>query len=111
MPKSYSLDLRERVVRFVEEGRSRCGAFQGVGFLRGELGESSSREGSIEPKPSAGRRHAKLEPHRSFLLAQVANRTPGGACSRRAALRHEVARARDKEPVGKETASSISSVV
>jgi len=27
--------------------------------------------GSFEPKPSGGRRHAKLELHRSFLLAQV----------------------------------------
>jgi transposase len=27
--------------------------------------------GSFEPKPSGGRRHAKLEPHRSFLVAQV----------------------------------------
>jgi transposase len=30
--------------------------------------------GSFEPKPSGGRRHAKLEPHRSFLLAQVAEK-------------------------------------
>ena len=27
--------------------------------------------GSFAPKPLGGRRHAKLEPHRSFLLAQV----------------------------------------
>jgi len=27
--------------------------------------------GSFEARPSGGRRHAKLEPHRSFLLAQV----------------------------------------
>jgi transposase len=30
--------------------------------------------GSFEPKPSGGRRHAKLEPHRSFLLARVAEK-------------------------------------
>ena len=30
--------------------------------------------GSFEPKPSGGRSHAKLEPHRSFLLAQVAEK-------------------------------------
>jgi transposase len=30
--------------------------------------------GSLEPKPSGGRRHAKLEPHRRFLLSQVDER-------------------------------------
>ena len=30
--------------------------------------------GSFAPKPSGGRRHAKLEPHRAFLLAQVAEK-------------------------------------
>ena len=30
--------------------------------------------GASAPKPSGGRRHAKLEPHRAFLLAQVAEK-------------------------------------
>ena len=29
--------------------------------------------GSLEPKPGGGRRHAKLDPHRAFLLARVAS--------------------------------------
>jgi transposase len=32
------------------------------------------RRGSLAPKPSGGRRHAKLNAHRTFLLAQVAER-------------------------------------
>ena len=28
--------------------------------------------GSVEPKPSGGKRHAKLDPHRAFLLSRVA---------------------------------------
>ena len=30
--------------------------------------------GSLEPKPGGGRRHARLDPHRAFLLARVAER-------------------------------------
>jgi transposase len=30
--------------------------------------------GSLEPKPGGGRRHAKLDPHRAFLLARVAEK-------------------------------------
>jgi len=30
--------------------------------------------GRLEPKPAGGRRHAKLEPHRAFLLARVAEK-------------------------------------
>ena len=30
--------------------------------------------GSLAPKPSGGRRHAKLEPHRAFLLEKVAEK-------------------------------------
>jgi transposase len=29
---------------------------------------------SLAPKPSGGRRHAKLEPHRAFLLQKVAEK-------------------------------------
>jgi transposase len=74
MPKPYSRDLRERVVRFVEEGRSRHAAaahFEvSVSFVV-NLMSAFRATGSLEPKPSGGRRHAKLEPHRTFLLAQV----------------------------------------
>ena len=30
--------------------------------------------GSLAPKPSGGRRHAKLEPHRALLLQKVAEK-------------------------------------
>lgn len=77
MPKPYSRDLRQRVVRFVEGGHSRRAAaahFQVSVFFVVNLLSAFRASGSLEPKPSGGRRHAKLEPHRAFLLAQVAER-------------------------------------
>jgi transposase len=75
MPKAYSLDLRERVAGFVGAGHSRHAAAAHFGVsvsfvvkLMTALGVS----GRLAPKPSGGRRHAKLEPHRAFLLARVA---------------------------------------
>jgi transposase len=77
MPKAYSRDLRKRVVAFVEEGHSRRGAAAhfkvSVSFVV-NLVKAFRTRGSLEPKPSGGRRHAKLEPHRTFLLAQVAEK-------------------------------------
>jgi len=74
MPKAYSVDLRERVVGFVEEGHSRRAAAAhfkvSVSFVV-NLVRAFRTRGTLEPRPSGGRRHAKLEPHRSFLLAQV----------------------------------------
>jgi transposase len=77
MAKPYSRDLRERVVRFVEEGYSRHAAAAhfnvSVSFVV-NLVSAFRATGSLEPKPSGGRRHAKLEPHRTFLLTQVDER-------------------------------------
>jgi transposase len=77
MPKPYSLDLRERVVGFVEEGHSRHRAAAhfrvSVSFVV-NLMKAFQTRGSLEPKSSGGRRHAKLEPHRLFLLARVAEK-------------------------------------
>src|SRR5580692_12902742 len=77
MPRPYSLDLRERVVRFVEEGHSRRAAAAhfkvSVSFVV-NLVAAFRRRRSLAPKPSGGRRHAKLNAHRTFLLAQVAER-------------------------------------
>lgn len=77
MPKPYSLDLRERVVRFVAEGHSRHAAaarFEvSVSFVV-NLVKAFRATGCLEPKPSGGRRHAKLDPHRAFLLARVAEK-------------------------------------
>lgn len=77
MPKPYSLDLRERVARFVESGRSRHAAaahFQvSVSFVV-NLTKAYFTSGRLAPKPSGGRRHAKLDPHRGFLLARIADK-------------------------------------
>lgn len=75
MPKAYSLDLRERVARFVEAGHSRHAAAEHFGVsvsFAVNLMKALQTRGSLEPKPAGGRRHAKLEPHRAFLLARVA---------------------------------------
>ena len=77
MPKPYSLDLRERVFRYVDEGHS-CRAaaahFQvSVSFVV-NLAKAFRVRGSLAPKPSGGRRHAKLEPHRAFLLEKLAEK-------------------------------------
>ena len=77
MPKPLSKDLRERVVAFVEAGHSRRAA-------AGHFGVSPSfvvnlvtlfREtGSVEPRPRGGRRHAKFDPHRAFILDRIAGK-------------------------------------
>ena len=77
MPKPYSLDLRERVAGFVEAGHSRRAAAShfdvSVSFVV-KLVTAVGTSGRLEPKPSGGRRHAKLEPHRAFLLARVSEK-------------------------------------
>lgn len=77
MPKAYSLDLRERVVSFVENGQSRHAAaahFQvSVSFVV-NLVNVFKTSGRLEAKPRGGRRHAKLDPHRGFLIARVAEK-------------------------------------
>ena len=74
MPKAYSLDLRGRVARFVEAGRS-CHAAAAhfsvsVSFVV-KLMKAFRATGSLQPKPSGGRRHAKLDPHRALLIARI----------------------------------------
>lgn len=77
MPKAYSVDLRERVVGFVEAGHSRRAAAAhfavSVSFVV-NLMKAWRTRGSFAPKPAGGRRHAKLEPHRRFLLERVAEK-------------------------------------
>ena len=77
MPRPYSLDLRERVFRYVDEGHSRRAAAAhfrvSVSFVV-YLTKAFGIRGSLAPKPSGGRRHAKLEPHRAFLLEKVAEK-------------------------------------
>jgi transposase len=77
MPKPYSLDLRERVVRFVEAGRSRHAAAAHFGVSVSFvviLMRHYQATGSLAPKRSGGRRHAKLDPHRAFLSGRVAEK-------------------------------------
>jgi transposase len=77
MPRAYSLDLRERVARFVDAGRSRRAAAAHFGVSVSfvvRLIRQWRATGALEAKPLGGRRHAKLEPYRAFLLAKVAER-------------------------------------
>src|ERR1700736_2691536 len=74
MPKAYSLDLRERVARFVACGRS-CHAAAAhfsvsVSFVV-RLMKAFRTTGTLAPRPSGGRRHARLAPHRAFLIARI----------------------------------------
>ena len=77
MPKAYSLDLRERVAGVVNAGRSRRAAAAHFGVSVSfvvKLTKALAVSGRLDPKPSGGRRHAKLEPHRAFLLDRVAEK-------------------------------------
>jgi len=53
MPKAYSLDLRERVARFVDSGRSRRAASAHLNVPVSFV--VNLRTGSLEPKPGGGR--------------------------------------------------------
>jgi transposase len=77
MPKPYSLDLRERVAAFVAAGHSRHAAAAQFGVsvsFAVKLMKALGVSGRLAPKPAGGRRHAKLAPHRAFLLARVAEK-------------------------------------
>jgi transposase len=74
MTKSYSLDLRRRVARFVEAGHSCHEAARhfevSVAFVV-RLMATYRATGSLAPKPEGGWRYSKLDPHREFLLRRV----------------------------------------
>jgi transposase len=77
MPKPYSLDLRKRVVGFVEAGHSRNAAAAHFGVSISFvviLMRNYRATGSLAPKPIGGRRHSKLDPHRAFLQDRVAEK-------------------------------------
>lgn len=77
MTRSYSLDLRERVARFVEDGGSRHAAaahFEvSVSFVV-KLMAALRTTGSLKAKPGGGWRYSKLDPHRDFLIRRVAEK-------------------------------------
>src|SRR3984885_9712982 len=77
MPRAYSQDLRERVVAFVDCGHSRRAAaahFDVSPSFVINLMTAYRLRGSLAPKRLGGRRHAKLDPHREFLLRRVAEK-------------------------------------
>jgi transposase len=78
MGKSYSLDLRERVINFVEAGGSRRQAashFDVSPSFAVKLWRRQDKTGSFEPgkqgRPSGS---GKLANHRNYLIAQVEKR-------------------------------------
>jgi len=77
MTKSYSLDLRERVARFVEAGGSRHAAASHFGVSVSfvvKLMAAFRATGSLAAKPEGGWRYSKLDPHRDFVLRRVAEK-------------------------------------
>jgi transposase len=77
MPKPYSLDLRERVVSYVEAGHSRRAAaahFRVSPSFVINLMTAFRQRGAIAPKALGGWRHSKLDPHRVFILRRVAEK-------------------------------------
>lgn len=77
MTRSYSLDLRERVARFVEGGGSRHSAAAHFGVSVSfvvKLMAALRMTGSLKAKPGGGWRYSKLDPHRDFLTGRVAQK-------------------------------------
>jgi transposase len=75
--KAYSLDLRMRVVDFVEAGDSRHAAAAHFGVSVSfvvKLVTAFRSTGSYAPKPEGGWRYSKLDPHRAFLERRVAEK-------------------------------------
>jgi transposase len=76
MGKPYSLDLRERIVGYVEEGhsaRAAAGVFGVSPSTAVRLAAAQRRDGNIAPKPQ-GRvpgTAGKLATHMDFLLDRV----------------------------------------
>ena len=74
MTKSYSLDLRQRVARFVEAGHSCRAAARhfevSVAFVV-RLMAAYRATGRLAPKPEGGWRYSKLDRHRDFLIHRV----------------------------------------
>jgi transposase len=75
MPRAYSNDLRERVVRAVEAGQSCRSAALRFGVSPSSAIKWMERwrlRGDVSPGSSRGRIRSPLHPHRSWLLGLVA---------------------------------------
>jgi len=73
MGKPFSMDLRERIIRYVEEGGSRRGAAAHFGVSAScaiKLVERWRRTGSVAPERCGGS-VGKLAAHKDFLLGRV----------------------------------------
>lgn len=76
MPRAYSNDLRERVVRAVTSGQSCRSAALRFGVAPSSAIKWLQRwrsRGDVSPGSSRGRRRSPLDQHRSWLLALVAS--------------------------------------
>lgn len=74
MTKAYSLDLRRRVVQFVDGGHSRRKAaarFDVSAAFVVKLVAAWHRTGSYAAKSEGGWRYSKLDPHRAWLERRV----------------------------------------
>lgn len=74
MTKSYSLDLRERIARYVDTGGSRHAAAAHFDVLISfvvKLVATFRETGCLTAKPEGGWRYSKLDPHRDFLIRRV----------------------------------------
>ena len=77
MPKPYSLDLRERVVSYVEPGHSPREAavhFRVSPSFVINLMTAFRVRGAVARQALGGWRHSKLDPHRVFILRRVAEK-------------------------------------
>jgi transposase len=80
MGKPYSLDLRERIVRYVEQGSSARAAAAVFGVSAStavRLVAAYRRDGAIVPKPQgrAPGTAGKLPAHMDFLIEQVKSKS------------------------------------
>lgn len=74
MPKSYSLDLRERIFAFVKAGHSRRSAARHFDVSPSfviNLMTNEARRGTLVPRPRGGDRRTKLRSYQGFLIERV----------------------------------------
>src|ERR687897_537019 len=75
MPKTLSTDLRERIVRYVDEGHSRRSAAEKFAVSASSAVRIVARHGatgSVAPKVGRVGRRSKLEAHRDYLVRRIA---------------------------------------